>query len=256
MCDCRRRWVNKKPSLLLLENKEKVSEIMANHGIINVRVAGSCVRGEDRMDSDIDFYVCLPEKNEEYGTPGPIIDAEEEIADLLNVRVQVIEEGHIFTPFRKTIETDAVLLADFRPGVRPKRGKNFKIAKSLLRLRFIEKSGRQAEEYLNQWVSEYESVRPAEQFKLIMFESVAEWYSRRMHDRSEMLLKTKNMATIKQLVRKFDCVMHENPSLDRHQVEAAIIALKAISSPIVDEIKRLESLYVPDPDYCTFVEVP
>lgn len=77
---------------------------MANHSIINVRVAGTCVRGEDRMDSDIDFYVCLPEKNEEYGTPGPIIDAEEEIADLLNVRIQVIEEWYILPRFEKRLK--------------------------------------------------------------------------------------------------------------------------------------------------------
>ncbi|MHB8368100.1 MAG: nucleotidyltransferase family protein [Leptospirales bacterium] len=119
-----------RPSLRLLQNIGVVEEIMARHTLSNLRVVGSVVRGEDREDSDIDFLVS--------GSSSAAWEAETEISLALGgIRVSILREEALYPPFRETILSDAVRLADYRPGAKPPRGRNFVVAKNLFRLRRI-----------------------------------------------------------------------------------------------------------------------
>ncbi len=44
---------------LLKTRREEILEVAARNGAVNVRVFGSVARGEERVDSDIDFLVNL-----------------------------------------------------------------------------------------------------------------------------------------------------------------------------------------------------
>ncbi|WP_156759189.1 helix-turn-helix domain-containing protein [Microbacterium karelineae] len=46
-----------RPSLSLAEHASEISRLAAEHGLTNVRVFGSVLRGDDHFDSDIDLLV-------------------------------------------------------------------------------------------------------------------------------------------------------------------------------------------------------
>ena len=120
-----------KPSEKVLINLNKIKEIMLKYKLKNIRVVGSCVRGEDEVDSDIDFLV-------RDNDPGADIkSAKMELKKLLECPVNVLSEQNLHEPFRTTIYADAVPLEEFQPGCRPPRGRNLKIAKNLFNLRNI-----------------------------------------------------------------------------------------------------------------------
>jgi len=42
---------------MLKQNRDEILRIAAEHGAHNVRLFGSCARGEERPDSDVDLLV-------------------------------------------------------------------------------------------------------------------------------------------------------------------------------------------------------
>lgn len=53
------RAADYRPSLPLAEHAREITEAAARHGLSNVRVFGSTLRGEDGFDSDIDLLVSI-----------------------------------------------------------------------------------------------------------------------------------------------------------------------------------------------------
>ena len=131
-----------KPSEILMSNRTVVQEILANNGLIDICVIGSCTRGEDREDSDIDFLVRLADTTvdrKSLDAYTPLFNAEEDLAAALECQVNVIDRDNLYPPFLTTTIADAVSLDDFSPGCRPPRGRNFVLAKLIFRLRRIKK---------------------------------------------------------------------------------------------------------------------
>ena len=129
-----------KPSEILVTNKDTIREIMKQHGLTDISVIGSCTRGEDREDSDIDFLVRLANTTvdrKSLDAYTPVFNAEEDLAAALECRVNVIDADNLYKPFLSTTAADAVSLDDYSPGCRPPRGRNFVLAKLIFRLRRI-----------------------------------------------------------------------------------------------------------------------
>ena len=93
-------------SALLQKNREKIINIAKSHGAKTVRVFGSCARGQEHPDSDIDLIVDL----------GPdrslldIIAIKQEIEDLLQRKVDVVTEAALSPYIREEILQEAVSL--------------------------------------------------------------------------------------------------------------------------------------------------
>ncbi|MGC1310117.1 MAG: nucleotidyltransferase family protein [Phormidesmis sp.] len=88
----------------LQENREEILQIAANHGAFNVRVFGSVVRGEETLESDIDFLIDYdPQKTTPWFPGGLLMDWQ----DLLGRRVDVLTEGGISPLIRERILSEA-----------------------------------------------------------------------------------------------------------------------------------------------------
>jgi predicted nucleotidyltransferase len=97
------------PSELLHIHRVDVLEIMKRYPMfVNLRVIGSVARGEDTVDSDIDFLVDALSDATLCDLGGLL----EELEDLLGISVDVMTSGPHITGYMKTaIERDAVAYA-------------------------------------------------------------------------------------------------------------------------------------------------
>ncbi len=118
-----------KPSEAFMQNREAITRILKSHGLENVRVFGSVIRGEDREDSDLDLLAG--------GNSHQCFQAEIALERFLNVRVNVIARDSLYKPFEVCTLADAVPLLDAFPGARPPRGEMFVRAKDIFRLKWI-----------------------------------------------------------------------------------------------------------------------
>ena len=118
-----------KPSEAFMQNRESIARILKRHGLENVRVFGSVIRGEDREDSDLDLLAG--------GNFHQCFQAEIALERFLNVRVNVIARDSLYKPFEVCTLADAVPLLDAFPGARPPRGEMFVRAKDIFRLKWI-----------------------------------------------------------------------------------------------------------------------
>lgn len=92
-------------SLLLPESTVKaIHEIAARHGVVDVRVFGSHVRGEARPGSDLDLLIGL-EKGRGFRD---FMDFCEELEAALEVRVDVIPEDGLSRHIRDQVLAEAV----------------------------------------------------------------------------------------------------------------------------------------------------
>lgn len=83
--------------------RDAVLAIAARHGVSQVRLFGSVVRGEERPDSDIDLLIDLDE-DRGFGDYLAFID---ELEALLGRRVDVVINRSLSSHFRPYIETEA-----------------------------------------------------------------------------------------------------------------------------------------------------
>ena len=87
-------------------HRERVLEIARKYGAGNVRVFGSTARGTDRDGSDIDLLVDMDER----ATLFTLTSLEQELSDLLGVRVDVRTPAEISRYIRTRILAEARLL--------------------------------------------------------------------------------------------------------------------------------------------------
>lgn len=118
-----------KPSDALMSNQEEIAKILESHGLTNVHVFGSVIRGEDREDSDLDLLAD--------GSAHQCFLAEIALERFLSIRVNVIARDSFYAPFEVCALADAVPLSEAFPGARPPRGEMFVRAKDIFRLKSI-----------------------------------------------------------------------------------------------------------------------
>lgn len=88
----------------LREKREEILKIAASHGAFNVRVFGSVVRGEETLESDIDFLIDYDrEKTTPWLPGGLLIDWQ----DLLGRKVDVLTESGISPLMREHVLSEA-----------------------------------------------------------------------------------------------------------------------------------------------------
>jgi uncharacterized protein len=91
---------------ILLERRENILKIAAEHGASNVRVFGSVARGEEREDSDIDFLVEM-EPGKSLLDRIALIQA---LEDYLQRKVDVATVNSLREYFRERILREAIAL--------------------------------------------------------------------------------------------------------------------------------------------------
>lgn len=78
-------------------------QLLNGHGAINVRVFGSYARGNPGADSDLDLLVRME--------PGrsllDLVGFQQDVADLLGIRVDVVSEGGLSRYLRDRVLADA-----------------------------------------------------------------------------------------------------------------------------------------------------
>lgn len=90
--------------ILVAKHREAILALAAEHGLADVRLFGSVARGDERIDSDIDFFVRrLPGSD-----PFLILSFKDKLTVLLGSRVDVITEHPLMRPrLRDNILADA-----------------------------------------------------------------------------------------------------------------------------------------------------
>lgn len=91
---------------LLVKRRPQILALTARHGVHNVRVFGSMVRGEATPDSDIDFLVTLEPGRSLLDLGELIID----LQDLLGRQVDVVPENSLHWYVRDRVLHEAIAL--------------------------------------------------------------------------------------------------------------------------------------------------
>lgn len=91
---------------VLHDKREEVRRIAAAHGARNVRVFGSCARGEASPASDVDLLVDTAPVTSSWFPAGLIVDLE----DLLGCHVDVVTESGLNPLIRDRVLREAVPL--------------------------------------------------------------------------------------------------------------------------------------------------
>jgi uncharacterized protein len=93
-----------RPSLALQQHREAIREIALRNRVLNVRVFGSVLHGDDIEGSDLDLLV-------EPTTETTLMDISKiqvEVAKLLKVKVDVLTPNALPDKFRARVLTEAV----------------------------------------------------------------------------------------------------------------------------------------------------
>jgi predicted nucleotidyltransferase len=88
---------------LVRRRREEILRVCAKHGVHNVRIFGSAVRGEDREDSDIDLLVEFEPGRSLLDHAALVLELEE----LLGRKVDVVTEGGLYWLLRRRILREA-----------------------------------------------------------------------------------------------------------------------------------------------------
>jgi predicted nucleotidyltransferase len=92
---------------LLLDKREEILKIAAQHGAFNVRVFGSVAREEDDENSDIDFLIDYElSKISPWFPGGLLVDLE----SLLGRKVDIVTEKGLHYFIRDKVLTEAIKL--------------------------------------------------------------------------------------------------------------------------------------------------
>lgn len=76
---------------LLQKHRESITRIAGHHGVQSIRVFGSFARGEENMESDIDFLVVLEPSRSLFD----IIALKHDLEDLTGRKVDIVTEKGI-----------------------------------------------------------------------------------------------------------------------------------------------------------------
>lgn len=91
---------------LLHRKRDDILRLAAESGAVNVRIFGSVARGEERLDSDVDFLVMMDAGRSLLD----LIHLEQSLTEFLKRRAQVVSEGGLNRHFRDSILRDATPL--------------------------------------------------------------------------------------------------------------------------------------------------
>jgi len=91
---------------LIRENREEILRLAADRGAYDVRIFGSVARGDDGMDSDVDFLVNLEPGRSLFDLGGLLMD----LQDLLGRKVDVVTEAGLHWYVRDRILAEAVAI--------------------------------------------------------------------------------------------------------------------------------------------------
>jgi hypothetical protein len=86
--------------------KNQILSLAAQYGAYNIRIFGSLARGEDTPQSDIDFLVCFEPQRSLFDQGGLLMD----LQDLLNCKVDVVDENAMRTRFQERVLKEAIPL--------------------------------------------------------------------------------------------------------------------------------------------------
>jgi uncharacterized protein len=86
--------------------KSQVFDLAKKYGAHNVRIFGSLARGEMKDNSDIDFLVEFEEQCSLFDQGGLLMD----LQDLLNCKVDIVDEQAMRPRFREQILKEAIFL--------------------------------------------------------------------------------------------------------------------------------------------------
>ncbi|OFW80715.1 MAG: hypothetical protein A2887_05845 [Alphaproteobacteria bacterium RIFCSPLOWO2_01_FULL_40_26] len=92
--------------ILRTKYRDRILQIANKYKAENVRIFGSVVRGDNRIDSDIDFLVHFKEGASLFDESGLDID----LCDLLKCKVDVISDRAIRNEFKPFILSEAIPL--------------------------------------------------------------------------------------------------------------------------------------------------
>lgn len=95
---------------LIVEKREAIIAVCNRYGATEVRIFGSCARDESDGASDIDVLVKLPETLRGFDYFGTLGELEDELNELLGVRVDLVDEASLKGPKRDRILLEAVSL--------------------------------------------------------------------------------------------------------------------------------------------------
>ena len=98
--------VNDDPARNLKANREEILRIAGKHGARNVRVFGSVARRDAGPKSDVDFLVEM-ESGRSLLDFARLLNA---LQDLLDCKVDLVEEGGLHWYIRDQVLSEAVLL--------------------------------------------------------------------------------------------------------------------------------------------------
>ena len=90
----------------VIAKKNDILEIAAKHGARNIRIFGSVVRGEARLDSDVDFLVDMEPGRTLFDMGGLLMD----LRDLLGLEVDVVTEQGLKPRIRDRVLKEAEFL--------------------------------------------------------------------------------------------------------------------------------------------------
>jgi predicted nucleotidyltransferase len=86
--------------------KDKITELAEKRGVRNIRVFGSYARGDADENSDLDLLVTMDEDRSLLDRIGFMHDVE----DLLQIKVDVVNEKALHHSIREEVIKDGVLL--------------------------------------------------------------------------------------------------------------------------------------------------
>ena len=90
----------------LRSRRHEILSLAARHGVRNIRVFGSVGRGDDRPSSDLDLLVEV----EQGRSLLDIVGLEQDLADLLGCRVDVLTDGGLSPYLQQRILNEAASL--------------------------------------------------------------------------------------------------------------------------------------------------
>ncbi|MBI5966470.1 MAG: nucleotidyltransferase family protein [Deltaproteobacteria bacterium] len=93
-------------SRFLRERRDDILRIAAKHGVYSIRIFGSAARGEEAIDSDLDFLVTVGPNPSPWFPAGLVVELEE----LLGRKVDVVTEDSVYWLLRRRILKEAVPL--------------------------------------------------------------------------------------------------------------------------------------------------
>jgi uncharacterized protein len=84
--------------------REQILRLALKHGAMNVRVFGSCARGDQQPDSDVDFLVDAEPDITPFFPGGLVIDLEA----LLHRKVDLVETAALHSLIRNRVFSEAI----------------------------------------------------------------------------------------------------------------------------------------------------